>query len=125
MQGKITLAARILFGLAFTVFGLNGFFNFLPPPEPSPEGGAFLGALAATGYFFPFLKIVELVCGVLILVGRYVPLALTVLASVVVNIVLYHLMLDPAGLPLAIVLLVLGIYLAWTYRERFSAVLAA
>ena len=125
MQGKITLAARILFGLAFTVFGLNGFFNFLPPPEPTPEGGAFLGALMATGYFFPFLKIVETACGVLILIGKYVPLALTVIASVVVNIVMYHLFLDPAGLPLAIILLVVGIYLAWAYRDRFGAVLAA
>ncbi|MFQ5349383.1 MAG: acyltransferase, partial [Thermoanaerobaculia bacterium] len=77
MQGKMTLVARILFGLAFTVFGINGFLNFLPPPEPSAEGGAFLGALMATGYFFPFLKIVETVCGVLILIGRWVPLALT------------------------------------------------
>ena len=125
MQGKITLAARILFGLAFTVFGLNGFFNFMPPPEPTPEGGAFLGALAASGYFFPFLKIVETVCGVLILVGRWVPLALTVIASVVVNIVMYHLFLDPAGLPLGVILLVLGIYLAWAHKDSFKSVLAS
>ena len=125
MQGKITLAARIIFGLAFTVFGINGFLDFLPPPEPSPEGGAFLGALMATGYFFPFLKIVEIICGVLILIGRYVPLALTVIASVVVNILLYHLFLDPAGLVLPIILTVLGVYLAWAYKDRFSSVLTA
>lgn len=125
MQGKLTLAARVIFGLAFTVFGLNGFFNFLPPPEPTPEGGAFLGALAATGYFFPFLKLVETICGVLILIGRWVPLALTVIASVVLNILLYHLFLDPAGLVIPIVLTLLGIYLAWAYKDRFSSVLAA
>ena len=96
-----------------------------PSGRPSPEGGAFLGALAATGYFFPFLKIVETVCGVLILIGKYVPLALTVIASVVVNIVMYHVVLDPAGLPLAIILLVLGVFLAWAYRESFKSVLAA
>jgi uncharacterized membrane protein YphA (DoxX/SURF4 family) len=125
MQDKISLAARILFGLAFTVFGLNGFFNFMPPPEPSPEGGAFLGALAATGYFFPFLKVVETVFGFLILIGRWVPLSLTVLASVVLNILMYHLFLDPAGLPLPIILAVLGVYLAWSRRDSFKAVLAA
>lgn len=125
MQDKITLGARIIFGLAFTVFGLNGFFNFLPPPEPTPEGGAFLGALAASGYFFPFLKAVETICGLLVLIGRWVPLALTVIASVVVNIVMYHLFLDPAGLPIGLVLLVLGIYLAWAYRDSFKSVLAA
>lgn len=123
-MGKMTLAARIVFGLAFTVFGINGFLNFLPPPEPSPEGGAFLGALMDTGYFFPFLKIVETVCGLLILIGRYVPLALTVIASVVVNILLYHLFLDPAGLVLPLILAVLGIYLAWAHRDRFKSVLA-
>jgi uncharacterized membrane protein YphA (DoxX/SURF4 family) len=125
MQGKITLAARIIFGLAFTVFGINGFLDFLPPPEPSPAGGAFLGALMATGYFFPFLKIVETVFGFLILIGRWVPLSLTVLASVVINILFYHLFLDPAGLPLTIILTVLGIYLAWAYKDRFTSVLAA
>lgn len=124
MQGKMTLVARILFGLAFTVFGINGFLNFLPPPEPSAEGGAFLGALMATGYFFPFLKIVETVCGVLILIGRWVPLALTVIASVVINILFYHLFLDPAGLPLPLVLMVLGVYLAWAHKGRFASVLA-
>jgi len=121
----MTLAARILFGLAFTVFGLNGFLDFMPPPEPSAEGGAFLGALAATGYFFPFLKIVETVCGLLILIGRYVPLALTVLAAVVANILMYHLFLDPAGLPLPIVLTVLGSHLARAHRDSFKSVLAA
>ena len=125
MKGKLILVARIIFGLAFTVFGINGFLNFLPPPEPSPEGGAFLGALGATGYFFPFLKIVETVFGFLILIGRWVALSLTVLASVVVNILLYHLFLDPAGLAIPLVLTVLGMFLAWAKRDRFKGVLSA
>ena len=64
---NLTQIARIVLGLIFTVFGLNGFFNFMPAPAFPEPAGAFLGALAGTGYFFPFLKITETACGVLLL----------------------------------------------------------
>ena len=87
-----------LIGLVFVVFGLNGFLHFIPQPSHPGPAGAFLGALAASGYLFPLVKGTELVTGLLLLAGRYVPLALTVLAPVVVNIVAFHLFLAPAGL---------------------------
>jgi uncharacterized membrane protein YphA (DoxX/SURF4 family) len=123
MTRHLPTAARITLGSLFLVFGLNGFFGFLPAPPVNPEAGAFLGALAATGYFFPLLKGTEVIAGALLLSGYFVPLALVVLAPIVVQILAYHSVLAPAlGLPL--VLLTLGIYLAYAYRDSFRGVLA-
>ena len=122
---KLPVVARILLGLFFFVFGLNGFFNFLPPPELPEPAGAFMGALVESGYFLVFLKLTETVCGFLLLIGRFVPLALTVLAPVVLNIILFPLCLAPAGIVPGLVALVLGVYLAWAYRGSFRGVLAA
>ncbi len=83
----------------------------------------FVAALMDTGYMFTVIKTVEVVSGVLLLVGIFVPLALVLLAPVIVNIVLLHLMLDPANLPLALLILVLELFLAWSYRDSFSGVL--
>src|SRR5579859_6712758 len=123
MKTKVTLAARMLLGLIFFVFGLNGFFHFLPQPPMSGPPADFVGALLATGYFFPLLKGTEVITGALLLSGRLVPLALTVLAPVVVNIVAFHLFLAPSGLPLPLVIVALGVFLAWSYRSAFSGVL--
>lgn len=124
---KLCLAARLLLGLIFFVFGLNGFFNFLPPPELPQEAADFMGAMAATGYFLVFVKLTETVCGFLLLIGRFVPLALTILAPVVLNIVLFHVFLAPAPQASAVgyVCLALGIFLAWCYRDSFRDVLSA
>ena len=115
--------ARVFLGLAFVVFGLNGFLQFIPMPAPPEKAGAFLGALAATGYMFPLIKGTELFAGLALLSGRFVPLALTVLAPVVLHIVAYHAALAPAGLGLPVVLAALGIYLAYAYRGSFRSVL--
>ncbi len=123
MKTKVTLAARILLGLIFFVFGLNGFFHFLPQPPMSGPPADFIGALIATGYLFPLLKGTEVIAGMLLLSGRLVPLALTVLAPVVVNIVGFHLFLAPSGLPLPLVVVALVLFLAWSYRRAFSGVL--
>lgn len=121
---KLPVVARLFLGLVFTVFGMNGFLGFLPMPQPPAEAGAFLGALAATGYMFPLIKGTEVVVGLLLLSDRFVPLALTLLAPVSVNILAYHLTLDPApGLPLLIV--ALQLFLAYAYRDSFRSVLQA
>lgn len=124
---KVAMIARYLLGLVFFVFGLNGFFDFLPPPEvPEGAAGAFMGGLAGTGYFFPLLKITEIVAGALLLAGRWVPLALVLLAPVVVNIAAYHIFLDPTAQPLviAILLVACGIVVARSKWSAFKGVLA-
>lgn len=125
LSQKAPVAARLFLGGLFVLFGLNGFFHFLPMPAPPEKAGAFLGALAATGYMFPLIKTTEIVAGLALLSGRFVPLALTLLAPVVVNIVAYHGVLDPAGLALPLVLAAVGIYLAYAYRGAFKGVLEA
>jgi hypothetical protein len=117
--------ARLALGLMFTIFGLNGFLGFIPTPPHPGEAGAFLGALAATGYMFPLIKGTELLAGVLLLAGRAVPFALTLLAPIVVNIVAFHLVLEPASSALALVALALGLYLAWTERAVFAPLFAS
>ncbi len=117
--------ARVLLGLGFVVFGLNGFLNFMPMPEMPASAGAFLGALAATGYMFPLIKGTEVLVGALLLGNRFVPLALTLLAPIMVNIVLFHAALAPAGIAMTFVFLALHLYLAWSYRDSFRGVLNA
>jgi uncharacterized membrane protein YphA (DoxX/SURF4 family) len=119
-------AARILMGLLFFVFGLNGFLNFLPQPStPMPQGAvAFIGALMSSGYMLPLISGTELVVGILLLANRFVPLALALLAPVVVNILAFHLFLAPTGAGLAVVVLALEVYLAWAYRKAYRPMLA-
>jgi uncharacterized membrane protein YphA (DoxX/SURF4 family) len=117
---KSSTAARLVLGAGFTLFGLNGFFHFLPTPPPaSPAAAGFLGALVASGYMFPLIKGTEVVSGLLLLGNRYVPLALTLLAPVLVNILAFHAFLAPAGLALPVVLLAAELYAAWSYRDAF------
>ena len=120
---KLTPVARILLGLMFTVFGLNFFFHFIPQPPPPPAAGAFAGAMFATGYIFYLLKVFEVLSGLALLAGIFVPLALTVLAPIIVNIVFFHAFLAPSGLPLPLVILALELFLAWAYRDSFAPLL--
>jgi uncharacterized membrane protein YphA (DoxX/SURF4 family) len=121
----VTAVARILLGLAFAVFGLNGFLNFIPPPrDPGPEEAmAFASAMMATGYLMPLVKGTELVAGLLLLSNRFVPLALVLLAPVIVNIVAFHVFLAPATSGMAFVILALEVFLIWSYRSAFRPLL--
>ena len=118
------LVARILLGGMFVFSGLNGFFNFMPMEPPQGAAGQFMGGLAATGYFFPLLKGTETLVGVALLAGRFVPLALTVLAPIMVNIVGFHLFVEPQGSGMAIGLALIQLFLAWAYRDAFVGVLS-
>ena len=110
---KLSLVARILLGLIFLVFGLNGFFHFMSPPPMPSDMMAYMAGLNASGFFFPLLKATEVICGALLLTGMFVPLALVVLAPIVLHIFLAHLFLAPGGLIIAIVIGVLEAYLAF------------
>jgi hypothetical protein len=119
-------AARILMGLMFFVFGLNGFLHFIPEPKtPMPEGAvAFAGALMKTGYMFPMVVGTQLLVGVLLLSNRFVPLALALIAPVIVNIIAFHVFLAPSGIGPGVLVLLLEVYLAWAYRKHYRAMLA-
>ncbi len=127
-RGRLLPAiARVLLGLPLTVFGLNGFFNFIPQPEtPLPErAAAFAGALAASGYMMPLIGLTLLTVGVLLLLNRFVPLALVLFAPFIVNSLAFHVFLERGGLPIASVFLALELYLAWAYRHAYAPLLTA
>jgi putative oxidoreductase len=114
------LIARILLGLIFFVFGLNGFLHFIPTgPLPSGLAGQFATVLAQSHYVL-FVSALQVAGGVLLLVNRYVPLALVLLGPVIVNILLFHLLMAPSGLPLAIVVAILWGTVAFRNRQYFS-----
>ncbi len=115
----ISLIARILLGLLFSVFGLNGFLHFLPAAMPAGLAGQYIGALFQS-HFLVVVFLLELIPGVLLLLNRYVPLALTLLAPIIVNIALYHVLMDPSGLSRAIVASILWILAAQNVRAAFA-----
>jgi len=115
-----TIIARSLLGLLFVVMGLNIFLNFIPMPPP-PEGPArnFMMALFVSHYFW-VVGALEFVGGALLLTGRYAPLGLTLLGPVIVNILCFHFFMMPSGLPLAIVVVALALFLLWRHHEHFA-----
>ena len=118
----LTLIARLLLGLIFVVFGLNGFLNFLNMgPMPTGLAGQFIGALALSHYYW-VVAALQVAGGVLLLVGRFLPLALVLLVPVIVNIVLYHVFLNPSGVALAIVVVILWLIVFYGYRQYFSGI---
>lgn len=124
-MSKAPLIARILFGLLFFASGLAGLLNLAPPPADLPENmKTFMAGMMATGFFFPLIKGTETVCGALLISGYYVPLALVVLAPIVLNIFLVHAFMAPSGLPLALVIGALEVYLAFFAAPYKNAVRA-
>jgi putative oxidoreductase len=116
----VTLIARILLGLVFLVFGLNGFLEFIPTgPMPPGLAGQFLTVLLQSHYA-QVVSTIQIIGAVLLLVNRYVPLALTLLGPVIVNILLYHLLLNHVGLPVAVVVAILWGIVAFRQRQYFS-----
>jgi putative oxidoreductase len=125
MAAKVVIGVRILLGLVFFVLGLNGFFFFIKFPPMSGPPADFAGAMIATGYFFPFVHGTEAVAGALLLGGRFVPLALVVIAPVVLNVLAFHAFLAPHALAFPLIIAGLEIFLAWSYRSTFRPVLRA
>ncbi len=114
-----SVIARYLAGAIFLVMGLNGFLNFLPFPPPGGIAGQFLGALYVSHYLWVIFAF-QVIAGVLLLVNRYVPLAVAVLAPVIVNILAFHALMAPSGLPLAIFVAALWVLVFIDVRPAFS-----
>src|SRR5712691_5251615 len=118
----VTLIARLLLGLVFVVLGLNGFLNFLSMgPMPAGLAGQFIGALMLSHYFW-VVAALQIAGGALLLVNRFVPLGLVLLGPVIVNILLYHLFLNPTGIALAMVVTVLWLIVFYAHRQYFSGI---
>jgi putative oxidoreductase len=117
---KITIViARFLLGLIFLVFGLNGFLHFIPASLPSGTAGQFVGALFVSNYLV-VVFLLQIVAAILLLTNRYIPLALTLLAPVIVNILLFHVLMALSGLPLALVVTVLWFVVFLSVRSAFT-----
>jgi putative oxidoreductase len=112
------LIARILLGLMFCLFGSNGFFSFLPTVLPPGVAGQFLGSLLSSHYVY-LVAATQLLAGILLVINRYVVLALALFAPVIANIVTYHLTMQPSMAQLAILAVILWVFLFWRYRAHF------
>ena len=115
------LVARILLGLIFVVFGLNGFLNFLHAPMPAGQAGQYMGVMFGSFYMY-FVSLVQLVGGVILLSGQFIPLALVLLGPVLVNILLFHISFLPAGLPPGLLSTLLWFIIFFGYRRAFAGI---
>ncbi len=116
--------ARYLAGVIFLVFGLNGFLHFIPLPPPSGVAGQFMGALFVSHYL-TLIFALQVIGAVLLLANRYVPLALAILAPVIVNILSFHALMAPSGLPLALLVTVLWALVFVYVRSAFAPLFQA
>ena len=117
--------ARYLLGLIFTIFGVNGFAHFIPQPPPSSAlGMQFMTVMSASHYLVPVF-LVQILGGVLLLLGRYIPLALALLAPVIVNILIYHTSMDPGGMGAGVLAAILWVLVFLRYRASFRGLLQA
>ncbi len=118
------LIARILLGLMFLVFGLNFFIPFIPmgaQPPMSPAATAFNTGLFGSGYFFQMVKVLEIVCGLFILINRFTAFFLLVLLPISVNIFLFHAILAPSGVAMGAGILALHLFLGFAYRKYYAS----
>ncbi len=122
---KATSLVQRVLGFCFLAFGLNGFVHFIPPLRMRNPALEFFIGLAATGYMLPLLYVTQAAAGAMLLVGMFVPLALAMLAPIIINIVLFHIFLAPAGIPVALMLAAFEASLAWAYRDSFAPMLQA
>src|SRR6266545_2240630 len=121
----LTIIARVLLGLIFVVFGSNAFLHFLPmPPLPQGVAGEYLHAFFTSGYVY-VISGFQVIGGLLLLIGRFVPLGLTILGAIIVNIWAFHLLMapEPAGMVPAMVVSILELFLVWRYRGAFAGIL--
>jgi hypothetical protein len=117
-----SVIARYLLGLIFLVFGLNGFLHFIPMPPPKGALAAQFGGAIFASHYWVVVFGVQVIGGVLLLVNRYVVLALVLLGPVIVNIFFFHALMAPEGLPLAIIVVVLWAILAVRYRQYLEGI---
>lgn len=120
MNSKVTMALRIILGLILIIFGINKFVGFMPMPELPEVAASFMGALSKSGYMFPLIGSVEVIVGLLLVLNKWVPFALILLAPVAVNMILFHLNLAPGGTGPAALVILLNIVLIYVNWGRYK-----
>jgi uncharacterized membrane protein YphA (DoxX/SURF4 family) len=125
LKEKLPSVLRVALGLLFLFHGIAALARVLPQPALADRALVFMQGLAASGWLFPLAMITEAVAGALLLLDVATPLALILLAPVLVNILGFHLFLAPAGAPVAIALVAIEIYLAWVHREAWKPLVAS
>ena len=123
MNKNIHTGARLILGLVFVIFGLNGFLHFMPNPTPTAEAGALFVAFGKTGYFFPMIKSIEVLVGGMFLTNLFAPLAAVIITPVLVGITTIHLFLNPSSIPLMIILHVLHGIIVFGYKKNYQGLL--
>ena len=124
MNPKITMGLRILFGLFCLFFGINKFAGFLEFPPIPGDGGTLMGIYATSG-FMKIIGILEILGGLMLIVGKYVPLALTLMIAIMFNAAVFHGLHEPATIAGSLIGLLLGLILVYAYKDRFSSLLSA
>ena len=124
MNEKLVMGLRILFGVFCLIFGLNKFLNFIPFP-PIEGDGATLMTIYATSGFFKIIGILEIVFGLALIVGKYVPISLTFLIAIMFNALIFHALHDMGGIGGAVLGMILGCVLAYAYKDKFKDLLSA
>lgn len=124
MNDKVKMGLRILLGVMMIVFGANKFGHFMPMPPPEGDWAVLMGALASSG-FLSLIGVLEIVFGLLLVVGKYVPLALTIITAIMFNAAVLHGLLDPANIAGAAVFLVISLVLVYLHKDRFRDLLSA
>jgi len=119
------IVVRILMGLMFAFASIVVLFKLMPEPEQTGNVKIFMEGMAASVYLMTTVKIFELLCALAFLSGRFVPLAAVVIFPIILNILLFHVFLEPSGLPIAILLMIGNLFLAYYYRDKYKALLAA
>jgi uncharacterized membrane protein YphA (DoxX/SURF4 family) len=117
-----TIIARVLLGLAFVIFGLNFFLNFIPQPPPPPGLAGDYFKVFAASHYAQVVGAMQLLSGLLLLLGLFVPLGLVILGAILFNIWAFHLLMAPAGVGPAVIATILWAFLVWAYRERFAGI---
>ena len=119
----LTVIARILLGLIFVVFGSNAFLHFIPmPPLPQNLAGDYTRVFLASGYVYAIGGL-QVIGGLLLLIGRFVPLGLTILGAIIVNILIFHTLMAPEGFAPGLVVTALELFLVWRYRDAFRGLI--
>ena len=118
----LEIIVRVLLGLVFTVFGSNAFLHFIHAPLPTGLAGNFIGAMMDSGYVY-VVGFCQVAGGLILLIGRYIPLGLTLLGPVIVNILCFHIFLEHQGWQIAVTVAILALFLLWRHRANFAGLL--